>query len=98
MTIYTVTYTYDENRADDRAGLLPEHRAWLTGKKDDGALIEAGVYTDSAMALLLFRFDSILTAERELDADPFAVAGLITSRVLHAWKPGWGPVAALAEA
>ena len=55
MTTFAVRYTYDE-RADVRDLVRPEHRAWLAGQAEHGALLGSGPFGDGEPgALLVFR-------------------------------------------
>lgn len=93
MTVFAAIYTYDDDRAAERAELLAAHRSWLADLKEKGSLYEAGITVGGPGAILVFEFDSVGEATAALDADPFYSAGLVHDRTIAEWKVGWGVVA-----
>lgn len=99
MPFFAVQYTYDA-RTDHRDRVRPEHRRHLRGLVEEGVLLASGPYagpTDGAVdpepdgALLLVRAASAEEVGRILDADPFAVEGLVAGRAIRPWQPVLGP-------
>lgn len=93
MPTYAVEYEYDD-RSAERDRVRPEHRAFLRGLHDDGALLASGPWTGpdaTPGALLLVRAASADEALGTLDADPFVRAGLVTGRSAREWDPVIGP-------
>lgn len=98
MTVYAVLYTYDQ-RTDERDRVRPAHRAYLGEMHDAGTLLASGPWagpshgrdTEPDGALLLVRAADVAAVEDLLDADPFAVAGLVVERTVRPWTPVFGP-------
>jgi len=92
MPTYAVRYTYDE-RADVRDVVRPEHRAYLTGLADQGAVLGSGPFADDDApgALLVFRADDEDALDALLAADPFAREGLVARTEVRAWDVVIGP-------
>ncbi|OZB49146.1 MAG: hypothetical protein B7X40_05765 [Cellulomonas sp. 14-74-6] len=91
MTTYAVRYTYDE-RADVRDQVRPEHRAWLAGQADRGALLGSGPFADGEPgALLVFRAADAEALAQLLAQDPFAREGLVRTTDVRAWDVILGP-------
>jgi uncharacterized protein YciI len=94
MPTYAVRYTYDE-RADVRDRVRPEHRAYLSGLADEGALLVSGPYSDGEPgALLVFRADDQAAVDTILAADPFMRDGLVVEADVREWQLVLGPWAA----
>lgn len=96
MSTFAVEYTYDPARATEMDQIRPEHRAFLADLLAQGSLLASGPWTraDVPGALLLIVADGPAGAEKILDADPFAHAGLIVRREVRGWNPVIGPFAA----
>lgn len=98
MSVFAVHYTYD-HRTAERDQVRPAHRAFLAGLHDDGTLLASGPYggpttgleAEPDGALLLVRADDAAACERVLDADPFALSGLVAQRAVRPWTPVFGP-------
>ncbi|MCU1432802.1 MAG: YCII-related protein [Actinotalea sp.] len=96
MAIYAVQYTYDD-RPDVRDVERPAHRSYLGALEADGVLLASGPYAgpaDGTMpdgALLMVRAESAQAVAEHLDADPFALAGVIQQRTVREWTPVFGP-------
>lgn len=99
MTIFAVHYAYDA-RSDARDRVRPDHRRFLAGLLEDGTLLASGPFTGPTLgsvdvepdgALLLVRAASAEAVTTTLDADPFALEGLIETRTLRPWNPVTGP-------
>lgn len=91
MPTFAVTYTYDE-RADVRDHFRPEHRAYLAGLADAGALLGSGPWTEGAPGALLV----LAAADEErvramLADDPFQREGLVTVTEIRGWDVVLGP-------
>ncbi len=92
MNVYAVEYSYaaapaslDQHR--------PAHRAFLRSLVPE-FLVVAGAYQSGDMpgALLVVRAPDTSQVERTLDADPFNIQGLITSRTIRLWNPAIGSI------
>lgn len=91
MAVFSVTYTYtdDDLARDAHRG---DHRAYLA---DQPGLLVSGPFADHpAGALLIFRAEDEQEVATILDADPFAVEGLVAERVIREFNPVLGPLAA----
>ena len=90
MPIHAVTYVYPDRPADLDA-VRTEHRAFLSGLHERGALLASGPLpaTDDAPggALIVLDAESPAAAAEILDADPFARAGLVAERTVRPWSP-----------
>jgi uncharacterized protein YciI len=74
----------------DRALLnktIPAHREWAKKQLAAGTLVQAGKWGDRG-GMIVIKADSMAEAEKIVDQDPLAQAGLITfeTDVLHAAK------------
>lgn len=92
MTTYAVTYVYDA-RSDERDTHRPAHRAFLGGLYAAGVLLASGPVAAGEMqgALLILEADSVERVAAVLDADPFAVNGLVADRAITEWTVVFGP-------
>ena len=91
MSIFAVRYSYDE-RADVRDVVRPEHRAWLAGQAERGALLGSGPLTDGEPgALLVFRAPDADALRAVLAHDPFSREGLIRAMEVRTWDLVLGP-------
>lgn len=92
MPLFSVTYTYDE-RADVRAAVRPEHRAWLAAHAEAGRLLGSGPFADDATpgALLVLRGDDADDVRAVLAEDPFAREGLVARTEVRQWDVVLGP-------
>ncbi len=93
MPIFAVHYTYAETTAPGRDRIRPEHRQWLTGNLEQGALLSSGPYPDGSGALLLWRADDAGSLTERLAEDPFARADLIADVRVTEWMPIMGLLA-----
>ena len=89
MPHFVVTYRYTADTAG-RDALRAEHRKWLADREQ---LLVSGP-TDDDGAVLILRTDGPDNALSTLDADPFAVHGLIAARTVTGWDPVVGPLSA----
>ena len=89
--IVAVTYRYTEDVAL-RDEVRPEHRDHLRHLADDGSLLLSGPFGAGAPAgaLLVFRAEDEAQVQGWLDADPFAVRGVVASTTLAQWEPVLG--------
>ncbi|MFE7801943.1 YciI family protein [Nocardia sp. NPDC057440] len=93
MPIFAVHYTYSEATVPGRDTHRPEHRAWLSGLVEAGALLSSGPYPDGSGALLLFRADDETALTDLLAEDPFAREKLIDAVRAVEWVPVMGAFA-----
>lgn len=89
--IVAVTYRYTEDTAL-RDEVRAEHRAYLRELADSGSLLLSGPFGAGAPAgaLLVFRADDEAQVQGWLDADPFAVRGVVAATTLAEWDPVLG--------
>ena len=72
--------------------LEPEHRAWLAGQAEQGALLGSGPLTDGEPgALLVFRAADADALAALLTQDPFSREGLVRATEVRAWDVVLGP-------
>lgn len=98
MTIFAVHYVYD-SRSDLRDRVRAEHRRYLAELLEAGMLLASGPFTGPTEggpeepdgALLMLRAESAADVTAALDADPFALAGVVAERTLRPWHPVMGP-------
>ncbi|HEY0214848.1 MAG TPA: YciI family protein [Cellulomonas sp.] len=91
MTVFAVRYTYDA-RTDLQAEIRPEHRAYLRGLAEQGAVLGSGPFVGGAPgALLVFSAAHREALDAMLAGDPFAAAGVIAETDVREWAPGVGP-------
>lgn len=93
MPIFAVHYTYSDGTVEGRDSFRPEHRAWLNGLIDAGALLSSGPYPDGSGALLLFRAADEAALAELLPQDPFAREHLIDEVRAVEWLPALGTFA-----
>lgn len=88
MAHFAVFYEYDPSKSELADEVRPRHRAFLADLKERGANVASGPLSgDGPNALLIFEADSAQAVAELLDADPFKVCGVITSRSIHPWNP-----------
>ncbi|MFC3851132.1 YciI family protein [Corynebacterium hansenii] len=87
MTIYAVSYSYDPE--DPRiAEVRPDHRAFIAGLKEKGAIIGSGPHPDAeGGALIVIRVGDGEDPASVMDADPFHVRGVLAGRTIREWNP-----------
>lgn len=91
MSLYAVRYTYD-SRTDRQDEVRPEHRAYLRGLADRGALHGSGPFADGDPgALLILDAPDRQTLDALLAADPFALVGVIAAVEVRMWNVVIGP-------
>lgn len=88
--IFAVEYHYDLSRGTEITEIRPEHRSFLRGLFESGALLASGPL-GSEYALIILRADDETQALELLAADPFQKAGLILQRSAKEWNPVIGP-------
>ncbi|MFE7740987.1 YciI family protein [Nocardia sp. NPDC057455] len=93
MPIFAVHYVYSESTVADRDVHRPEHRAWLAGLLESGALLSSGPYPDGSGALLIFRSEDAGQLKDLLAQDPFARENLIEQARAVEWVPVFGAFA-----
>lgn len=69
--IVAVQYEYVPERTDDRLAARPAHRAWLSGLKAHGRIVQAGPFADGLGALLVFDVPDEAALDELLAADPY---------------------------
>ncbi|MDO4260061.1 MAG: YciI family protein [Actinomycetaceae bacterium] len=91
MSIFAIEYVYRADAGATMDEIRPDHRAYLSSLAEDGVNLGSGPWVGSGPgALLLFRTESAEKVAELLDADPFAIAGVIESRTIREWNPVLG--------
>ncbi|NLU81452.1 YciI family protein [Rhodococcus sp. HNM0569] len=90
MKHVVVRYTYAPEHAAERDVRRPEHRAWLAGLVDRGAVVTTGPFADGSGAFIVARGADAAAVEKLFDDDPFARAGLVAAREFVEWTPVMG--------
>lgn len=91
MAIFAVTYHYVSD--DDAINAhRPVHREYLRSLLDGGGLLAAGPTTgrQTPSAQLIFEAESAEEVNALLDADPFVLEGVVTSREIYEWNVALG--------
>lgn len=84
MSIFAVSYTYTDDVAT-RDEVRPSHRDFLRGLNADGVVRASGPVDGGIGALVVLEAESAEAALTILDADPFALRGVIAERSAHQW-------------
>ena len=84
MSIFAVSYTYTDDVAT-RDEVRPGHRDFLRGLNADGVVRASGPVDGGIGALVIVEAESAEAALRILDADPFALRGVIAERSVRQW-------------
>ena len=91
MTIYAVRFSYLD-KPDRLDAERPPRLAWFQRLEADGCLLASGqlLGTAAMSGMLVLEADDRVAAERILDADPYAVVGLVAERTIEQWRPTVG--------
>ncbi|WP_369373354.1 YciI family protein [Promicromonospora sp. Populi] len=84
MSTYAVSYTYTDDVAK-RDEVRPSHREFLLALNADGVVRASGPVDGGIAALIIVEAQSAEAALTILDADPFAVEGVIAERGVRQW-------------
>ncbi|MFG1781109.1 YciI family protein [Rhodococcus oryzae] len=90
MPIVAVEYTYNEATAAARDEIRPDHRAWLSGLVESGAVLTTGPFADGSGALILATAEDVAAVRSLFTNDPFAKAGLVEAARFTEWTPVMG--------
>ncbi|AQA26034.1 YCII-related domain protein [Rhodococcus sp. MTM3W5.2] len=90
MPIVAVEYTYSEATAAARDEIRPDHRAWLSGLVERGAVLTTGPFADGSGALILATAEDVAAVRSLFTNDPFAKAGLVEAARFTEWTPVMG--------
>ena len=90
MAIFAVTYLYSAE-PDELNLIRPTHRAWLAERLAEGSLLASGPMVNNPTALLIWQAESVEALSKQLDDDPFDIAGFIGERTITEWNPVFGP-------
>ena len=92
MPTFAVRYRYQEGSDAARTEHRPVHVDFLRRLHSDGALYMSGpLAAEPAQALLVFEAADEGALATLLDADPFAVQGLIAERDITQWNVFFDP-------
>ena len=92
MPVFAVLYDYADDSVEARDAHRPAHRAFLDAVSGSMRLLATGPYNDEpAGALLIFQAPSRAELEAKMDADPFALEGLVARRQVREWTQVRGP-------
>ena len=92
MSTFAVNYTYTDDVAT-RNEVRPSHRDFLTRLNADGAVRASGPVDGGTGAMVIVEAESAEAALALLDADPFAVRGVIAERSVRQWEVVIGSLA-----
>lgn len=84
MSIYAVSYTYSDDVAT-RDEVRPSHRDFLRDLNAKGVVRASGPVDGGTGALVIVEAESSKDALAALDADPFAIRGVIAERTVRQW-------------
>jgi uncharacterized protein YciI len=90
MPLFAVTYRYESDQAEEREANKPDHRRWLSGQVDAGAVRTVGPFLDGSGALLVVEADDDEAARSLVNADPHCLQGLVPEVTVREWKPVFG--------
>lgn len=90
MAVFAVTYLYSAE-PDELNLVRPSHREWLGERLAEGSLLASGPMVNNPTALLIWRAESVEALAKNLDEDPFDIAGYIGERTITEWNPVFGP-------
>lgn len=90
MAVFAVTYLYSAE-PDELNLIRPTHRAWLAERLAEGSLLASGPMVNNPTALLIWQAESVEALSKQLDDDPFDIAGFIGERTITEWNPVFGP-------
>lgn len=86
MAIFAVNLTFTSD-TEQRLATRPTHREYLKTLLDTGKLVESGPFTDDSGALMVYEAPDLATAEAQLAADPYTLAGGIIERsTINEWN------------
>lgn len=91
VTIFAVRFSYLD-RPSQLDAERPPRLAWFRQLEAGGSLLASGQLLGSAAmsGMLVLEADDRATAEQILDADPYALAGLVAERTIEQWRPTVG--------
>ena len=91
MPVFAVTYHYVSDDETINAH-RPVHREYLRSLLNGGGLVAAGPTAGrgTPSAQLIFEAESAEDVEKLLDADPFVLEGVVTSREVYEWNVAIG--------
>jgi uncharacterized protein YciI len=84
MSIFAVNYTYTDDVAT-RDEVRPSHRVFLRALNADGVVRASGPVDGGIGAMVIVEAESADAALTILDADPFALRGVIAERSVRQW-------------
>ena len=84
MARFALTYEYAD--PDLRARVRPRHLDYLGGLHEDGRVVSAGPFGDGSGALVVYEAADLAAAQALVDADPYAVEGVMRAPLLREWK------------
>ena len=84
MARFALLYRYSDQ--DLRTQVRPRHLAHLERLHEEGTLVSAGPFEDGSGALVVYEAADEAEARALVDADPYAVEGVMADPVLRAWR------------
>lgn len=90
MALFLLTYGYNETPL--RAERRDDHVAYLKKLREEGALVAAGPYEDSAGGAILLSAEDVAAAEKIVAGDPYTQLEVTKDRYLRGWKVVVGEV------
>ena len=84
MAHYVLQFAYAD--PDLRARVRPRHLDYVGALHESGQVVSAGPFEDGSGALIVYEASDEAEARALVDADPYAVEGVMAEPVLRAWK------------
>jgi len=84
MSHFALLFGYSD--PDLRARVRPAHLAYVGALHATGQVVSAGPFEDGSGGLIVYEVADEPEARALVDADPYAVEGVLEAPVLRAWK------------
>ena len=83
MARFVLLFRYSD--PDLRARVRPRHLEYVAALHEAGQVVSAGPFDDGSGALVVYEAADESEARALVDADPYAVEGVMAEPVLRAW-------------
>lgn len=87
MPMFAVQLRFKPERNEERLGIRPRHREYLTSLREQGKLVTAGPWTDDTGALLVYDVADEAELRQVLANDPYTPLDVYEIAELREWKP-----------
>ena len=84
MARFALLFEYSD--PDLRARVRPAHLDYLGALHENGQVVSAGPFEDGSGALIVYEAADEAEARALVDADPYAVEGVMEAPLLRGWK------------